>query len=130
MIFFNCFEKDIWELEDLFRTFDAELIDADLLSKLEKLLNDIDAEKWNKDNILTYLINKIRKDESKKCTISDYIKRYENTFEQWDKNSNEMKQERDYAPSLSKAYQRLSKQEISEYDKYELAFELSKSIDF
>lgn len=130
MIFFNCFEKDIWELEDLFRTFDADLIDADLLSKLEKLLNDIDAEKWNKDNILIYLINKIRKDESKKCTISDYIKRYENTFEQWDKNSNEMKQERDYAPSLSKAYQRLSKQETSEYDKYELAFELSKSIDF
>lgn len=130
MIFFNCFEKDIWELEDLFRTFDADLIDADLLSKLEKLLNDIDAEKWNKDNILIYLINKIRKDESKKCTMSDYIKRYENTFEQWDKNSNEMKQERDYAPSLSKAYQRLSKQETSEYDKYELAFELSKSIDF
>ena len=130
MIFFNCFEKDIWELEDLFRTFDADLIDADLLSKLEKLLNDIDAEKWNKDNILIYLINKIRKDESKKCTISDYIKRYENTFEQWDKNSNEMKQERDYAPSLSKAYQRLSKQETSEYDKYELAFKLSKSIDF
>ena len=130
MIFFNCFEKDIWELEDLFRTFDADLIDADLLSKLEKLLNDIDAKKWNKDNILIYLINKIRKDESKKCTISDYIKRYENTFEQWDKNSNEMKQERDYAPSLSKAYQRLSKQETSEYDKYELAFELSKSIDF
>ena len=130
MIFFNCFEKDIWELEDLFRTFDADLIDADLLSKLEKLLNDIDVEKWNKDNILIYLINKIRKDESKKCTISDYIKRYENTFEQWDKNSNEMKQERDYTPSLSKAYQRLSKQETSEYDKYELAFELSKSIDF
>ena len=130
MIFFNCFKKDIWELEDLFRTFDADLIDADLLSKLEKLLNDIDAEKWNKDNILIYLINKIRKDESKKCTISDYIKRYENTFEQWDKNSNEMKQERDYAPSLSKAYQRLSKQETSKYDKYELAFELSKSIDF
>ncbi len=130
MIFFNCFEKDIWELEYLFRTFDVDLIDADLLSKLEKLLNDIDAEKWNKDNILIYLINKIRKDESKKCNISDYIKRYENTFEQWDKNSNEMKQERDYAPSLSKAYQRLSKQETSEYDKYELAFELSKSIDF
>ena len=130
MIFFNCFEKDIWELEDLFRMFDADLIDADLLSKLEKLLNDIDAEKWNKDNILIYLINKIRKDESKKCTISDYIKRYENTFELWDQNSIEMVQEREPNPLLIQAYESLSSPELSKYNKFEIAYELSKRIDF
>lgn len=130
IIFFNCFEKDLLELEDLFRTFDADLIDADLLSKLEKLLNDIDAEKWNKDNILITLINKIREDESKKDTISEYIKRYEKTFERWDQNSREMVQEREPNPSLMQAYESLSSPELPEYNKFEAAYKLSNNIEF
>ncbi|WP_273413895.1 NACHT domain-containing protein [Prevotella aurantiaca] len=130
MIFFNCFEKDIWELEDLFRTFDADLIDADLISKLDTLLKDIKAEEWEVDYILTALVNKIRKDESKKNTISEYIKRYEKTFELWDQNSIEMVQEREPDPSLIQAYESLSSPELSKYNKFEIAYKLSKKIDF
>lgn len=130
MIFFNCFEKDIWELEDLFRTFDADLIDADLISKLDTLLKDIKVEEWEVDYILTALVNKIRKDESKKNTISEYIKRYEKTFELWDQNSRKMVQEREPNPSLIQAYQSLSSPELSKYNKFEIAYKLSKKIDF
>ncbi|WP_455098201.1 NACHT domain-containing protein [Prevotella jejuni] len=130
MIFFNCFEKDIWELEDLFRTFDADLIDADLISKLDTLLKDIKVEEWEVDYILTVLVNKIRKDESKKNTISEYIKRYEKTFELWDQNSRKMVQEREPNPSLIQAYQSLSSPELSKYNKFEIAYKLSKKIDF
>lgn len=130
MIFFNCFEKDIWELEDLFRTFDADLIDADLISKLDTLLRDIKVEEWEVDYILTALVNKIRKDESKKNTISEYIKRYEKTFELWDQNSRKMVQEREPNPSLIQAYESLSSPELSKYNKFETAYELSKRIDF
>ena len=129
-IFFYCFEKDIWELNELFRTFDADVTDADLISKLDTLLKDIKAEEWEVDYILTALVNKIRKDESKKNTISEYIKRYEKTFELWDQNSREMVQEREPNPSLIQAYESLSSPELSKYNKFETAYELSKSIDF
>ena len=129
-IFFYCFEKDIWELNELFRTFDADVTDADLISKLDTLLKDIKAEEWEVDYILTALVNKIRKDESKKNTISEYIKRYEKTFELWDQNSREMVQEREPNPSLIQAYESLSSPELSKYNKFETAYELSKRIDF
>lgn len=129
-IFFYCFEKDIWELNELFRTFDADVTDVDLISKLDTLLKDIKAEEWEVDYILTALVNKIRKDESKKNTISEYIKRYEKTFELWDQNSREMVQEREPNPSLIQAYESLSSPELSKYNKFKTAYELSKRIDF
>ena len=128
--FLNCFEKDVWGTEELFRNFDADLVDLVLLSKLEKLLKDTKAEKWEVDYILTALVNIIRKDESKKVTISEYIKRYEKTFEQWDQNSREMVQEREPNPSLMQAYESLSSPKLSKYNKFEAAFELSKNIEF
>ena len=129
-IFFYCFEKDIWELNELFRTFDADVTDVDLISKLDTLLKDIKAEEWEVDYILTALVNKIRKDESKKNTISEYIKRYEKTFELWDQNSIEMVQEREPNSSLIQAYESLSSPELSKYNKFETAYELSERIDF
>lgn len=129
-IFINCFKNNIWKLEKLFRNFDADAVDADLLSKLDKLLKKIKAEKWEVDNILITLINKIRNDESKNNTISKYIKRYERTFEQWDKNSREIEQERKPNQSLIEAYQKLSNAGLPNYQKYEVAFELSKNIEF
>lgn len=129
-IFFYYFEKDIWELNELFRTFDADVTDADLISKLDTLLRDIKAEEWEVDYILTALVNKIRKDESKKNTISEYIKRYEKNFELWDQNSRKMVQEREPNPSLIQAYESLSSPELSKYNKFETAYELSKKIDF
>lgn len=129
-IFFYCFEKDIWELNELFRTFDADVTDADLISKLDTLLKDIKAEESEVDYILTVLVNKIRKDKSKKNTISKYIKRYEKTFELWDQDSREMVQEREPDPSLIQAYESLSSPELSKYNKFETAYKLSKKIDF
>lgn len=129
-IFFNYFEKDIWELNELFRTFDTDVIDAELISKLDTLLKDIKAEESEVDYILTVLVNKIRKDESKKNTISEYIKRYEKTFELWDQDSREMVQEREPDPSLIQAYESLSSPELSKYNKFETVDKLSKRIDF
>ena len=130
IIFFNYFEKDVWDIEELFRNFDADIVDAVLLSKLDKLLKDAKAEEWRVENILVSLINKIRKDESKKSTISAYINRYKETFERWDRNLIEMKQKKAHNPLLSEAYLSLSNPKMTEYDKYELAFELSKNIEF
>ena len=93
-------------------------------------MKDIKAEEWEVDYILTALVNKIRKDESKKNTISEYIKRYEKTFELWDQNSIEMVQEREPDPSLIQAYESLSSPELSKYNKFEIAYKLSKKIDF
>ena len=128
--FFDCFEKDTWKLADLFRSFDPDLVDVELLSTLDELFKRKEVEQWVVDCIFTTLINKIRKDESKQNTVADYIKRYEKTFEQWDKNSREMEQERELTPSLIKAYQKLSNPELPNNQKYEAAFELSKNIEF
>ena len=130
IIFFNYFEKDVWDIEELFRNFDADIVDAVLLSKLDKLLKDAKAEEWRVANILVSLINKIRKDESKKSTISAYINRYKETFERWDRNLKEMKQKKAHNPLLSEAYLSLSNPKMTEYDKYESVFELSKNIEF
>lgn len=129
-LFFNYFEKDTWKLADLFRSFDPALVDVELLSTLDELFKRKKVEQWVVDSIFTTLINKIRKDESKQNTVADYIKRYEKTFEQWDKNSREMGQEREPNPSLIKAYQKLSNPELPNNQKYEAAFELSKNIEF
>ena len=50
----------IWDLEDLFRRFDAELIDIELISSLDKSLSEAQVEPWDINDILTNLINKIR----------------------------------------------------------------------
>lgn len=128
IIFFNYFEKDIWILEELFKTFDADIIDVELLSALDKFLKD--KKKYIEKNILSTLIYKIWKDESKKNTISEYVVRYKETFEQWNKNSKKMKHERYSNSSLIEVYKNLSDPKLSKYDKYEIAYDLSKNIDF
>ena len=102
----------------------------ELLSTLDEFFKREKVEQWVVDSILTTLINKIRKDESKQNTVAEYIKRYEETFEQWDRSSREMEQERETNPSLIKAYQKLSNPELPNNQKYEAAFELSKNIEF
>lgn len=121
-----------WDLEDLFRYFDAELIDIELVSSLDKLLSEANLEIWNIDNILTTLINKIRNDAGKKASINDYVKRYSKTFERWDKESSEIEDEKVNSQNqrLIKAYQNISDPNVSQYYRYEAAFELSNNIEF
>lgn len=118
-----------WNLEEIFRRFDAELIDAELISSLDKLLRESNTENRHVENILITLINKIRNDEAKKISIPEYIKHYAETFELWDKNSEETKANLNNQP-LIKDYQSLSNPDISKSYKYEAAFELSKNIEF
>lgn len=127
--FIKFFHEKEWDLVDIFRCFDAKLVDVDLLSSLDKLLHESKMKDWHIDNILTTLINKIRNDETQSISISDYIKRYAETFERWDKklkeadvNSNDK--------SLIEAYGRLTDPGVSVSYKYEVAFELSKNIEF
>lgn len=128
ILFLEYFDNK-WDLEDIFRHFDAELIDIKFLSSLDKLLHESKTENWYIENILTTLINKIRNDEAKRTSISEYIKLYAETFERWDKKSEEAEMNLNNQP-LIKAYQSLSDADVSEFYKYEAAFELSKNIKF
>lgn len=129
-VFISCFENSEWHLENLFSHFETEFVDAELISSVDKLLQESKSEKWLLDFILTILINKIRNDEDKKDSVSEYISRYEKTFEQWDKNSEEEAKRRLNNPILNRAYQSLSVPEISIFAKYETAFKLSNNIEF
>lgn len=122
----------IWDLEDLFRRFDAELIDIKLISLLDNLLNEKKIDAWYIDNILTTLISKIRNDTDKRTSIAKYIARYTDIFERWDKEAQKVEDEKVNSRNqkLIKSYQNLSAPNVSKYDKYEAAFELSDDIEF
>lgn len=128
-LFIQCFDRE-WDLKNVFRHFNDELIDVELISVLDKLLHDLNMEDWYVDNILITLVNKIRNDEAKKTSISQYITRYAETFYLWDKNSSEDVKMRLENPELMKSYQNLSDPNISMHIKYESAFKLSKHIEF
>lgn len=127
--FIRYFNKE-WELENLFRRFDEELVDKELLSTLDKLFHQSKKENRLVDNILTTLINKIRNDEVKKVSVSEYISRYAETFDRWDKNPIVEAKEIQNNPSLIKNYQSLSDPNLPQNYKFETAFELSKNIEF
>ena len=122
----------IWDLEDLFRHFDAELVDIELLLSLDKLLSNVWTETWHVDDVLITLINKIRNDKNKRDSIADYLGRYAETFERWDKESSKTKNAgvNPHYQQLIKAYDILSDPTTSQYIKYEAAFELSRDIEF
>ena len=129
-VFISCFENSKWDLENLFSHFETEFVDAELISTVDKLLQESNTEKWLLDFILTTLINKIRNDEGKSTSVSEYISRYAETFDRWDKNSEEEIKRRLNNPTHIKAYQSLSDPGISVYAKYETAYKLSKNIEF
>ena len=122
----------IWDLEDLFRRFDAELIDIELISSLDKSLSEAHVEPWYINDILTNLINKIRKDKDKKDSIAEYIERYADTFKRWDEESIKTgnKKTDSHNQQLIKAYEVLSDVNVSQYDKYEAVNKLSDNIEF
>lgn len=131
LLFITSFES-IWDLEDLLKRFDAELIDIELISSLDKSLSKAKIEDWRIDSILINLINKIRNDAKKKDSIVEYIERYAETFERWDKESSktEDKKVNYHDLQLIKIYKSLSDPEVSMSDKYDTAFKLSQYIDF
>lgn len=127
-LFIGCFNKNEWNLESLFDRFDAELIDVELLSALDILLNKAKTEKWLVNHILVSLVYKIRNDEVKRNSVSNYLIRFAETIERWNKNSEEAKKEQ-VNPRFIKAYESLSNPEVSTNEKYKTAFELSKNLD-
>ncbi len=122
----------IWDFEDLFRRFDAELIDIELISSLDKSLSEAHVEPWYINDILTNLINKIRKDKDKKDSIAEYVERYADTFKRWDEESIKTgnKKTDSHNQQLIKAYEVLSDANVSQYDKYEAVNKLSDNIEF
>ena len=119
-----------WDLGNMLSRFNEELVDAELLSTLDKLLHNLEWEDWYIDNILTNLTNKIRKDEVKKASILEFITRYAKTFERWDESPSEGTVEIEKNPILTATYQSLSDPNVSMVEKYEAAFKLSKHIEF
>lgn len=118
---------DKWELASLLSKFETDFVDSQLLKVIEESLGKAKVDKKYIDIILRTLTDKIRKDENKKATALNYISRYSNTFEQWDKNAETEKKE---DPLLSLAYQNLSDSNKSELEKYNIAYGLCKHIDF
>lgn len=127
--FIKYFDKE-WRLKNIFNQFDEKLIDAELLHILEEELLESDVEEWLIDDILRNLTNKIRKDESKKDTISDFIKRYAKIFEKWDKDSEIKANSKHENPHCIETYNNLSDPTIPMKDKYEMAYMLSQKIEF
>ena len=127
-VFIGCFNNNEWDLENLFGRFAAELVDVELLSALDTLLNKTTTEKWLVDHILVSLVNKIRNDEVKRISVSNYLTRYAEIFERWDKKSEEVKKEQ-INPQFLKAYESLSDPNVSTNAKYETAFKLSENLD-
>lgn len=121
---------NVWRIEMILTRFDEELIDAEFISTIDRLLHNAETEDWCINLILTNLINKIRNDEDKKVSVSEYISRYAETFERWDKNSEEEEKRRLDNSSDAKAYEILTDQHVSKADQYNAAFKLSKNIDY
>lgn len=121
---------NVWRIEMILTRFDEELIDAEFISTIDRLLHNAETEDWCINIILTNLINKIRKDEDKKVSVSEYISRYAETFERWDKNSEEEGKKRLGNSSDAKAYEILTDQRVSKAVQYNAAFKLSKNIDY
>ena len=121
---------NVWRIEMILTRFDEELIDAEFISTIDRLLHNAETEDWCINIILTNLINKIRKDEDKKVSVSEYISRYAETFERWDKNSEEEEKKRLENSSDAKAYEILTDQRVSKAVQYNAAFKLSKNIDY
>lgn len=119
-----------WDLGNILSRFNEELVDAELLSVLDKLLHNLEWEDWYIDNILTNLTNKIRKDEVKKASILEFITRYAKTFECWDESPSEGTVGIEKNSILTATYQSLSDPNVSMIEKYEAAFKLSKHIEF
>lgn len=119
-----------WDLGNMLSRFNEELVDAELLSVLDKLLHNLEWEDWYIDNILTNLTNKIRKDEVKKASILEFITRYAKTFECWDESPSEETVGIEKNSILTATYQSLSDPNVSMIEKYEAAFKLSKHIEF
>lgn len=128
-MFVKCFGRE-WKLKDIFDHFDEELVDAEFLNVLEKVLHESKVEEWRIDDILKYLTNKIRKDESKKDSIFNYIERYAETFKKWDDDSKKKAESRYDNPDCIEAYKNLSDPAIPMKDKYEMAYMLSQKIEF
>ncbi|MBO5058116.1 MAG: ATP-binding protein [Prevotella sp.] len=128
-VFIGYFE-DKWEIESILRCFNSELIDLELISALEKLLSKSEMEKWQKDSCLIMLINKIRNDANKKDSISEYIARYSETFEQWDKNALEKAKNKHNNSSLDTEYNCLTDNKTDEPSKCEYSFDLCNNIDY
>ena len=128
-VFIECFEEE-WNLADIFKNIDEKIVDAELISTLDKLLNVSKVKKFYIDMILTTLINKIRNDEVKSLSVSEYISRYAETLAQWDKNSEETVKKENDDSSFILAYQSLAEPNVSKYEKYNAAYRLSKNINF
>lgn len=129
-LFIACIDR-IWTLGDLLRHFDSDLIDIELLSSLEMLMREAKLETWQIDNSLSALVNKIRNDKDKTESITRYIKRYENIFERWDKESQKLEENKVDIQNqhLIDALKNISETNMPKYYKYEAAFELSHNID-
>jgi hypothetical protein len=119
-----------WELSSILTHFEADLIDAELLQSIEELLNKAKTRKNYVDMILCTLTNKIRNDDHKKASVSEYIMRYSEIFNQWDHSSKIEGKRKEDNLSLTLAYQIISDSRKTKAEKYNAAYRLTKDVEF
>lgn len=127
-VFLRSFESP-WYIENLFNRFDAKLIDSGMIAALDELMRECGISQRRIDSIIELLVYRIKDDPIKKYSIANYIERYTDTFNSWDKNA-EIFNRRSENPELIKCYKSLKKSGLDKYIKFEAAFNLSQHIEF
>lgn len=100
--------KHIWNVEHILSELDTTLIDAELIKATENAFSSIEADEWQKDNCIITLVNKIRNDESKKDSVSNYLLKYAETFRRWDNNAAKDARNNDWQNELDQIYKLLN----------------------
>lgn len=123
------FEYD-WDFEHVLAKLDSSLIDVTMIRAVENVLSSIGADEWVKDKCIITLVNKIRKDESKKDDISKYLSKFADTFSRWDNSPEHEKEITKQRHILEEKYKVLSDKSKSEYEKIEVALVLCKNFEY
>ncbi len=118
-----------WNIEYLLSHFDTELIDSELIYRVDKLLHLCGFKDWKIESILKTLTFRICNDADKKDSVSEYCSRYAETFGKWLKNSEDNNTDSETSKFVM-AYQALSDQEVPTANKYYAAEILANNIGF
>lgn len=127
-VFVNNFEY-AWSIERVLTNLDSSLIDAALINTVAEALSMLDSSERIMDRCILMLVNKIRKDKTKKGSIDNYLSKYADTFNQWDNSPKEEEINR-HIQNLDEKYNILSDKNTPEHEKLDSAYELCKSLNY
>lgn len=111
------------------KNIEPEYIDYDLICAIENILVKLCKDNYNIDRCLLSLLSKVRHDQDKQLSLSQYLARYSDVFKRWDKSEGE-ENTSNSDKELEEAYNYLVDQNIKSKDKYYCALFLCENIDY